>query len=48
VVLSAERFELMTKRQISLKDLLRSAPWHELEIERDKGSRARSTCEIPA
>ena len=36
VVLSAEQFELMKKRQISLKDLLRSAPWHELEIERDK------------
>ena len=25
----------MKKRQIDLKDLLRSAPWHELEIERD-------------
>jgi hypothetical protein len=36
VVISAEQFELMKKRQISLKDLLRSAPWHELEIERDK------------
>jgi prevent-host-death family protein len=36
VVMSAEQFELMKKRQISLKDLLRSAPWHELEIERDK------------
>ena len=36
VVLSAEQFELMKKRQISLKDLLRSAPWHELEIERDQ------------
>jgi prevent-host-death family protein len=36
VVISAEQFELMRKRQISLKDLLRSAPWHELEIERDK------------
>jgi prevent-host-death family protein len=36
VVLSAEQFELMKKRQIDLKDLLRSAPWHELEIERDK------------
>ena len=36
VVLSAEQFELMKKRQISLKDLLRAAPWHELEIERDK------------
>ena len=36
VVLSAEQFELMMKRQISLKDLLQSAPWHELEIERDK------------
>ena len=35
VVLSAEQFELMKKRQIDLKDLLRSAPWHELEIERD-------------
>ncbi|HEX5078679.1 MAG TPA: type II toxin-antitoxin system Phd/YefM family antitoxin [Geminicoccaceae bacterium] len=36
VVLSAEQFELMKKRQIDLKDLLQSAPWHELEIERDK------------
>jgi antitoxin Phd len=36
VVISAEQFELMRKRQISLRDLLRSAPWHELEIERDK------------
>lgn len=36
VVLSAEQFELMKKRQISFKDLLRSAPWHELEIDRDK------------
>jgi antitoxin Phd len=36
VVLSAEQFELMKKRQVSLKDLLRSAPWHELEIERDR------------
>jgi prevent-host-death family protein len=36
VVIAAEQFELMKKRQISLKDLLRSAPWHELEIERDK------------
>jgi prevent-host-death family protein len=36
VVISAEQFELMRKRQISLKDLLRSTPWHELEIERDK------------
>jgi prevent-host-death family protein len=36
VVLSAEQFELMERRQVSLKDLLRSAPWHELEIERDK------------
>jgi antitoxin Phd len=36
VVLAAEQFELMKKRQIDLKDLLQSAPWHELEIERDK------------
>lgn len=36
VVVSAEQFELMKRRQIDLKDLLRSAPWHELEIERDK------------
>jgi antitoxin Phd len=36
VVIAAEQFELMQKRQISLKDLLRSAPWYELEIERDK------------
>ena len=36
VVISAEQFDLMKRRQISLKDLLRSAPWHELEIERDK------------
>jgi prevent-host-death family protein len=36
VVLATEQFDLMRKRQISLKDLLQSAPWHELEIERDK------------
>jgi prevent-host-death family protein len=42
VVVSAEQFELMEKRQISLKDLLRSAPWHELEIERDQ-SQPRET-----
>ena len=36
VVVSAEQFDLMKKRQINLKDLLQSAPWHELEIERDK------------
>jgi prevent-host-death family protein len=36
VVLAAEQFDLMRRRQISLKDLLQSAPWHELEIERDK------------
>jgi prevent-host-death family protein len=36
VVVSAEQFELMKKRQVSLKNLLRSAPWHELEIERDR------------
>ena len=36
VVLSAEQYELMQKRQIDLKDLLRAVPWHELEIERDK------------
>ena len=36
VVLAAEQFDLMEKRQISLKDLLQSTPWHELEIERDK------------
>jgi antitoxin Phd len=36
VVVSAEQFELMRKRQISLKDLLQSTPWHELELERDK------------
>ena len=36
VVVAADEFERMKKRQISLKDLLRSAPWHELEIERDK------------
>jgi prevent-host-death family protein len=36
VVLAAEQFDLMRKRQISLKELLQSAPWHELEIERDK------------
>jgi prevent-host-death family protein len=36
VVVSTEQFELLQRRQISLKDLLRSAPWHELEIERDK------------
>ena len=36
VVVSAEEFELMRRRQITLKDLLQSAPWHELEIEREK------------
>lgn len=36
VVLSAEQFELMKKRQVDLKELLAAAPWHELEIERDK------------
>jgi antitoxin Phd len=38
VVIAAEEFELMRKRQISLKELLRSAPWHELEIERDRSA----------
>ena len=37
VVISVEEFRLMEKRQIDFKELLRSAPWHELEIERDKG-----------
>jgi antitoxin Phd len=36
VVVSAEEFELMKKRQVDFKELLRSAPWHELEIERDR------------
>lgn len=36
VVLSAEQFELMKKRQISLKDLLAAIPLDGLEIERDK------------
>lgn len=36
VVLSAEQFELMKKRQISLKDLLAAIPLEGLEIERDK------------
>ena len=36
VVLSAEQYELMQKRQLDLKDLLQAVPWHELEIERDK------------
>jgi antitoxin Phd len=36
VVLSADQFDLLKKRQISIKDVLRSAPWHELEIERDR------------
>jgi prevent-host-death family protein len=36
VVVAAEEFELMRKRQITLKDLLQSAPWHELDLERDK------------
>jgi len=36
VVVSAEQFELMKKRQISLKDLLRLFPLDELELERDK------------
>ena len=36
VVLSAEQFELMKKRQIDLKDLLRLFPLDELDLERDK------------
>ena len=48
VVLSAAQFELMKKRQISLKDLLQSAPWHELEIERDKSPPREIDCEISA
>ena len=36
VVLSAEQYELMQKRQLDLKDLLQAVPWHELEIKRDK------------
>lgn len=36
VVVSAEQFELMKKRQIDLKDLLRLFPLDELELERDK------------
>lgn len=36
VVVSAEQFELMKKRQISLKDVLRLFPLDELELERDK------------
>ncbi len=36
VVLSAEQFELMKKRQISLKDLLAMVPLDELDLERDK------------
>jgi len=36
VVLSAEQFDLMKRRQISLKDLLRLFPLDELDLERDK------------
>lgn len=36
VVLSTEQYELMLKRQVNFKELLAAAPWHELEIERDK------------
>lgn len=36
VVLSAEQFELMKRRQISLKDLLAAIPLDGLEIELDK------------
>jgi prevent-host-death family protein len=36
VVVSAAQFELMKKRQIDLKDLLRLFPLDELDLERDK------------
>jgi hypothetical protein len=35
-VVSAAQFELMKKRQIDLKDLLRLFPLDELDLERDK------------
>lgn len=36
VVLSVEQYELMKKRQVDFKELLQLAPWHELDLERDK------------
>lgn len=36
VVISAEQFELMKKRQIDFKELLRLFPSDELDLERDK------------
>jgi antitoxin Phd len=36
VVVSAAQFELMKKRQIDLKDLLRLFPLDELDLERDR------------
>ena len=41
VVVSAEEFELMQKRQIDLKELLRRCPLEELELERDETIGAR-------
>ncbi len=36
VVLSAEQFELMKKRQVSLKDLLAMVSLEDLDLERDR------------
>jgi prevent-host-death family protein len=36
VVVSAEEFELMTKRQVDFKELLAAAPLEGVDLERDK------------
>jgi prevent-host-death family protein len=36
VVLSAEQFELMMKRQVDFKELLAAAPLEGVDLERDK------------
>jgi prevent-host-death family protein len=36
VVLSAEEFELMKKRQVDFKELLAAAPLEGIDLERDK------------
>jgi antitoxin Phd len=36
VVLSAEQFELMKKRQVDFKELLAAAPLEGVDLERDK------------
>ena len=47
VVLSAEQFELMKKRQIDLKDLLPYLSLDEADLERNKDFRAMWSYEIP-